>query len=174
MIVLLRPLRHIVAQHYCVASAQWELFLQRAAWSGKHDPNIQDAQGLQHVNGHVPVPMSTAHGSKQQLTAALSILTPYVAVHCKKNKIVYMYVNKHSGVYILCVYVCMYMVYVCISIFSFKFFLQFTASNIYFCAVDIFTSNAKVTRSCGNIIPSAKIKQVLHLGYQRTLFIKDL
>ncbi len=59
-------------------------------------------------------------------------------------------------------YVCIW-VYVCISIFSFKFFLQFTASNIYFCAVDIFTSNANVTQSCGlqisvNIIPSAKIK----------------
>jgi hypothetical protein len=108
MIVLLQPLRHIVAQHDHVASAQWELFLQRAAWSGEHDPNIWDAQGLQHVNEHVPVPLSTAHGPKQQLITALCILTPYVAVHFKKNQIVYVYVYIHSGIYILFVYVCMY------------------------------------------------------------------
>jgi hypothetical protein len=47
----------------------------------------------------------------------------YLAVHSKKNQIVYVYVYIHSGIYIycLCMYACM-LVYVCISIFSFKFF----------------------------------------------------
>jgi hypothetical protein len=88
-------------------------------------------RGPEHVNEHVPVPLSTADGPKQQLTTALCILTPYLAVHRKKNQIVYVYVYAHTFRHIYIVCVCIYeCVCMCVYVYVVSSFLQCTESYI--------------------------------------------
>ena len=111
-IVLLRRLRHFYCNTIVLLRHSRNCFNEGLPGPGEHDTGVEDAQPLEHVNEPVPVPLSTVGGPKLQLTTDVSISTVYTAVHCKKNQIVYVYENTHSGKYvnIVCVYlfVCMY------------------------------------------------------------------